>query len=200
MSQQPVSIDDIYALFQASQEDLKRSREEYDRRSADADRRSAETDRVMQKLERSVAETTRAVNALTTRWGRFVEELVEPAAVALFQSRGIAIRETHQRIKNSDKDLGMEIDILVVNGSEVVIIECKSRLSRDDVNDLLDKLPRFKQSFPRYSDCQVYGAVAGIEIDEGVDRYAYQRGLFVIKPSGDTVEISNDLRFRAVAW
>ncbi len=81
MSQQPVSIDDIYALFQASQEDLKRSREEYDRRSADADRRAAsakdEYDREMQKLQRSVAETTRAVNALTTRWGRFVEELVE---------------------------------------------------------------------------------------------------------------------------
>ena len=206
MSQQ-ITIEDIYALFRASQEDLQRSKEEYDRRAAEAAAKSAEYDRRaaeaaigMQKLERSVAETTRAVNALTTRWGRFVEELVEPAAVRLFRDRGIEVRETHQRIKNTDKALAMEIDILAVNGSEVVVIECKSRLSRDDVNDLLSKLPRFKQSFPRYSDCHVYGAVGGIEIDEGVDRYAYQRGLFVIKPSGDTVEIANDQKFSAATW
>jgi hypothetical protein len=42
--------------------------------------------------------------------------------------------------------------------------------------------------------------VAGIEINEGVDRYAYQRGLFVIRPSGDTVEIVNDKKFKAMTW
>ncbi len=32
--------------------------------------------------------------------------------------------------------------------------------------------------------------------DEGVDRYAYKQGLFVIKPSGDTVAIINDDQFQ----
>ncbi|KJR42841.1 hypothetical protein MCHI_001259 [Candidatus Magnetoovum chiemensis] len=38
--------------------------------------------------------------------------------------------------------------------------------------------------------------MAGIVIEEGVDRYAYQCGLFVISQSGDTVKILNDSKFR----
>ena len=47
---------------------------------------------------------------------------------------------------------------------------------------------------------QIYGAVAGIEIDQGVDRYAYQQGLFVIKQTGETVAIANDTTFQPAAW
>ena len=61
-------------------------------------------------------------------------------------------------------------------------------------------MERFKVSFPHYKDYRVYGAVAGIEIDEGINRYAYHKGLFVIKPSGDSVAIANDDDFKPVAW
>jgi hypothetical protein len=55
-------------------------------------------------------------------------------------------------------------------------------------------------AFPHYKNYQVYGAVAGIEIDRGVDRYAYKKGLFVIKPSGDTVAIINKDGFKPEIW
>jgi hypothetical protein len=55
-------------------------------------------------------------------------------------------------------------------------------------------------AFPAYKNYRAYGAVAGIEINQGVDRYAYQKGLFVIRPSVDTVEIVNDQKFQAMAW
>ena len=51
-----------------------------------------------------------------------------------------------------------------------------------------------------YITTQAYSAVAGIEINEGVDRYIYQKGLFVICPSGDTVKIVNDEKFKAMTW
>lgn len=215
MSQQPVTIEDIYALFRVSQEEfqeeLRISREEYDRRSAEADHRAAEadrrfaeskaqSDRSLEQLKRSVAEATRAVNALTTRWGRFVEELVEPAVVRLFQERGIDVQEKHPRVSVTRKDIAMEIDILAVDTTDVVLVECKSRLSKDDVDEFIEKLQKFKIAFPAYKNYQAYGAVAGIEINQGVDRYAYQKGLFVIRPSGETVEIVNDQKFQAKIW
>jgi hypothetical protein len=61
-------------------------------------------------------------------------------------------------------------------------------------------LARFKISFPHYQNYQVYGAVAGIEINDGIDRYAYQKGLFVIKPLGEGVAIANDENFKPVTW
>jgi Holliday junction resolvase-like predicted endonuclease len=189
----PVTIADIYALFEAS-------RAEADRRSAEADRRSAEADRRLERLESIAANTSREVAALTTRWGQFVENLVEPAVVRLFQDRGIEVQETARRMKSQRPGAAMEIDIFAVNGDVAVAVEVKSRLSRQDVDDFLARLERFRQAFPHYTDYQIHGAVAGIEIDAGVDRYAYQQGLFVIKQTGDTVAIANDTAFQPAAW
>ncbi|MFM7903634.1 MAG: DUF3782 domain-containing protein, partial [Microcystis sp.] len=130
---------------------------EADRRSAEADRRRAEADRTMEELKKQVRATTEAVNNLTTRWGRFVEEMVEPAVVQLFQERGIDVTQTMSRLKSKRPGAAMEIDILAVNGSELVAVECKSRLSKDDVDDFLDRLQRFKLAFPQFRDFQVYG-------------------------------------------
>ena len=173
---------------------------EAEQRNAEADRRSAEADRTMEELKKQVQATTEAVNNLTTRWGRFVEEMVEPAVVQLFQERGIDVTQTMSRLKSKRPGAAMEIDILAVNGSELVAVECKSRLSKDDVDDFLDRLQRFKLAFPQFRDFQVYGAVAGIEIDQGIDSYAYRRGLFVIKQSGETVKIINDVQFQPVGF
>ena len=40
------------------------------------------------------------------------------------------------------------------------------------------------------------GAVAGIVIDEGTDKYAYRQGLFVIGQTGEMVRILNDEKFK----
>jgi len=219
---QPITIEDIYKLFEKTNEKFEQSRQEYDRRAAEAkaeadrrdaeadrraaeakdeaDRRAAEADRRLAKLEKTVANTSRAVDSLTTRWGRFVEELVEPAVIGLFRRKGIDVKETYSRARVKRQGIAMEIDILAVDETEVVLVECKSRLSKDDVNEFLEKLSRFKEAFPHYKNYQAYGAVAGIEIDEGIDRYAYKQGLFVIKPSGEPVEIINDSGFEPKLW
>ena len=228
----PITIEDIYKLFQNSQEQDDRRAAEADRRAAEADRRAAEADRRiaefeslvaeskvesdrltaevarlaaereqnLAKLERTVERTSKAVDALTTRWGRFVEELVEPAVLRLFQARGIDLKEVHPRVRTKRQGVAMEIDILAVDDTELVLVECKSRLSKDDVDEFVDKLHRFKISFPHYDNYRTYGAVAGIEINEGIDRYAYRQGLFVIKPSGEGVAIINDETFQPLAY
>ena len=189
----PVTVEDIYELFRISQQ-------EADRRAAEADRRAAEADRRMEKLERTVENTNRAVNALTTRWGRFVEELVRPAVVRLFRAKGINVTRTFLRMCSESKNLPMEIDVFGVNGMSAIAVECKSRLSTDDVDQMCERLSNLKNAFPEYNNYRIFGAVAGIEVDDNVGRYAYQKGLYVIKPSGDTVEIVNDDKFQAIAW
>jgi hypothetical protein len=166
----------------------------------ESDRRAAEVERSMAELKRTVERTSKAVDSLTTPWGRFVEELVEPAVLRLFQEKGIDIKEVYPRARVKRQGIAMEIDILAVDDTELVVVECKSRLSKDDVDEFIEKLTRFKIAFPHYQNYQAYGAVAGIEINEGIDRYAYRKGLFVIKPSGDTVAIINDADFQPNTW
>ncbi|MEA5616740.1 DUF3782 domain-containing protein [Cronbergia sp. UHCC 0137] len=130
----------------------------------------------------------------------FVEQLVEPAVFRLFEERGINLTQVASRFRTYKQGLAMEIDILANNDNDVVAVECKSRLSYDDVNDFISKLQRFKLAFPQYTNFNVFGAVAGIEINDGIDAYAEKRGLYVIKPSGDSVEIINATTFQAIAW
>ena len=189
----PITIEDIYELFRVSQA-------EADRRAAEADRRAAEADRRLERLERIAANTSREVAGLTTRWGQFVENLVEPAVIRLFQERGIDVQETYRRMKSKRPGAQMEIDIFAVDGDVAVAIEVKFRLSQRDVDEFIEKLGRFRTAFPHYGDYRIFGAVAGIEIDAGCDLYAYRRGLFVIQQTGDTVAIANDPAFRPASW
>jgi hypothetical protein len=178
---------------------------EADHRLAEADRyaerEKAERDRSMAELKKTVERTSKAVDSLTTRWGRFVEELVRPAVVRMFRDRHILITHTMERVRSPlGFEFPMEIDILGVNGDSLVAVECKSRLSKDDVDEMCDHLRRFKAAFSEYRNHNVYGAVAGIEIDQGIDLYAYRKGLFVVRTNGDAVEIANDEKFQPVAW
>jgi hypothetical protein len=202
-----VLIADIYKLFEKTEAQFAESQKEAERRNAEADRRSAEADRrreeanrTMEELKKQVQETTKAVNNLTTPLCHFIEEMVEPAVVRLFLERGIDVTQTMSRLKSQRPGAAMEIDIVAVNGSELVAVECKSRLSKDDVNDFLTRLQRFKVAFPQFREFRIYGAVAGIEIDHGIDAYAYRQGLFVIKQSGETVKIVNDAQFQPVGF
>ncbi len=159
-----------------------------------------ETSRQFEKTSRELKEIGKRVDGLSSKWGRFVEGLLVPAVERLFKERGITVEKVSQRIKIHKNGDTMEIDIMVINREYVVLIEAKSTLSVENVNEHLEKLARFKSFFPEYADRKVIGAVAGIVIDEGADRYAYKSGLFVIGQSGETVKILNDKKFIPRSW
>jgi hypothetical protein len=267
----PITIEDIYKLFQRSQEEADRRFAEADRRAAEADRRAveaatrferelaesrAEFDRRMAEtnaeaatrfeqelaesraeFDRRMAETNaeaatrfeqelaesraefdrrmnqtkaendraiqamqKTVDALTSRWGRFVENLVAPAVLRLFQERGFNVQEVYQRVRSARGSRHLEIDVLVVDDDVAIVVEVKSRLTQNEIRQVLNTLNQFKTAFPHYANYQIYGAVAAIEIDKDVDTYAYNQGLFVIVQSGDSVMISNTLDFRPRTW
>ena len=81
-----------------------------------------------------------SIGRLSNRLGDFVEEAVRPSAVRLFRERGIDVHEVQQNITAKRDGEGLEIDLLVINDKDVVVIECKSNLSLDDVNDHLNSL------------------------------------------------------------
>jgi hypothetical protein len=94
----------------------------------------------------------------------------------------------------------LEIDVLVTNENHVLVVEVKSSLGVNDVKDLMEDLQQFREFFPEYAQKQLYGAVAGIEIEEGADRYAYRQGLFVLTQAGETVSILNNSDFEPKNW
>jgi hypothetical protein len=159
-----------------------------------------ETDRKFQETDRKFQDTARLVSNLGGQWGLFVENQVAPACERVFGERGIPVQMVSQRVKKRRGGDTLEIDVLVVNAGHVVVVEVKASLSVNDVREFLDDLRQFRAFFPEYADWQVHGAVAGMRIDDGADRYAYRRGLFVLAQIGDSVTLRNDDRFQPKAW
>ena len=180
------------------------SKADFDRRMAESkeefDRSKAEFDRRIAKTERIAAQANEAVNNLSSRWGRFVENLVAPAVLKLFQERGILVERTYQRMRAPRGKQNLEIDIFAVNHDVAIVIEVKSRLTQDHVRKFIHTLEVFKTVFTEYTHHQLYGAMAAIEIDGDVDKYAENQGLFIIQQSGDSVCISTDRSFVPRTW
>ena len=155
-----------------------------------------ETARLTRETDRRIRELSKEISNLTGSWGKFVEAMVEPAVVRLFRERGIEIERTFQRVKSRRDGEEMEVDILGINREWALVVEVKTTLKVEDVDDHIERLERFREFFPEYADRKVIGAVAGMRVEEGADKYAYRRGLFVLAQSGESVMILNDERFQ----
>lgn len=147
------------------------------------------------------AELDRRYGSLSERISQFTIGMVAPAMKRLFAERDSPVqRRVHRDVEAWADGKSTEFDLLVVNADYVVGVEVKSRLKVSDVKEHLARMADFKLYFPEYGPRIVYGAVAGMVIDEDAGKYAYRRGLYVVGQSGDTVTVLNDDSFRPQAW
>ena len=170
---------------------------------------SQETDRKFQETERLLREQSQAtekkLNTLerlfTSQWGKLMESLVEGDLVALLTARGIAITDTTTRLKGKLADGGnFEFDIIAHNGEELVVVEVKTTLKPQDVEDFIARLRQLKHWLPRYANNRIYGAVAWLTADAGAERMMENRGLFSIRATGQSASIQNAPTFTPRAW
>jgi hypothetical protein len=166
-----------------------------------------ETDRMFQKTQRlirkSSLKTDRKIRELTdlftNQWGKLIEALVEPGCVKLFQERGINVKQSRPRLGRPLKDSYMEIDILLKNKVDkvAVVVEVKTTLKVRDVRRFIGKFDAFLDFFPEYREYTIYGAVAGMLIEEGVSEFAYRQGLFVLGLGREGLaRMLNDKKFK----
>ncbi len=146
-------------------------------------------------LTKDTVNLKKEVRGITGSMGRFAENMVEPSAIRLFAKHGIELQHVSQRVRGRNR-WDLEIDVLGVGATVVMPIEVKFTLEVADVKEFLSNLTRFFKVFPLYEGLKLHAAVAGMNIVENADRFAYQQGLFVIAQSGDGVEILNDERFK----
>ncbi len=201
------TADDVWKLLAElveAQKETERCFQETERRFQETERRFQETERILKeqslKTDRQITRVSQEIGNLGGKWGRFVENMVAPACETLFLNRQIPVHQVSQRVRKRLDGKTLEIDVLVTNENHVLVVEVKSSLSVDDVKELIKNLTEFRQFFPEYNHKQLYGAVAGIEIEEGADKYAYRQGLFVLAQRGENVAILNDTEFQPKTW
>jgi len=156
-----------------------------------------ETDLKFKQTDKKIKELTAL---FTSQWGKLVESLVEGDLIKLLTARGIKVESTIQRRKGHREGQNFEFDLIAINGEELVIVEVKTTLRPQDVNDFHEKLWKAKFFMPEYKNMKVYGAVAFITSEGASDRMAEKLGFFVIKATGSSSAIVNNFDFKPKAF
>lgn len=192
----------VWKMFEESNKEWNKKFEESNKKwEKERKEREIAREKERKEIDKRFEETRNNVNKMTgiftSQWGKLMEAIVEPACLKLFKERNIDVTHTYRNIDIEKGDLQTEFDIILANGSEVVIVEVKTDMKIEEVNYFIEKMSRIKEYFPHYEDKNVYGAVAGIRYSENSDKYAYRKGLFVIKNSGEgMLTIANNKQFK----
>ena len=202
----PQEIWEILREISAVQQETARRMQETDRCMQETDRRMQETDRQMQETDRRLQATdeliTRQTRAADRRigeldklfngqWGKLIESLVEGDLVRLLQRRGIAVQHTITNPRQNYGERRWELDIVAVNGEEVVVVEVKTTLRVPDIDRFIWRLKEFSELMPEYASRRIYGAVAYLKAYQESDVRAERLGLFVIRATGSSASITN---------
>ncbi len=196
------SFEEIRAILKENALARKKHDKKHDKEIQEIRKIQMETAQQMQETDRIVKNLTKDTKKLkhlfTNGWGALVESLVSGCLVRILRERNIEVTNilTNQPSYSDPSHKHCEVDIIARNGRELVVTEVKSNLEVRDVDHFLKTLSKFFLFFPEYKDKNLYGAVAYLKAQYGVDSYATKKGLFVIKAIGDSACITNDKNFR----
>lgn len=174
--------------------------ERTDRQMEETDRQIKETARQMRETDRKMQETMTQLGQLGNRLGEFVEYTVKPGVLRLFRERGMDVGQVYPNLYAESDGMAAEVDLLVKDKDICIVVEAKSRLSVEDVDEHTDRMSKFKRLFDEYADRRAFGALAAIVLPDDVARYAYRQGFFVITAKGEDLVILNDENFVPAEW
>lgn len=150
--------------------------------------------KVSKELDKRFAQTNKQIADLGDTLGRFAEEQVRADLINKFDNWGIPVHSitNHFTQRYNNNEYAYEVDILIYNSKYVVAIEVKNTLKKDHVDEHIERMKKMQEfPLPDTRGKILLAGVAGMIVGDGVDKYAENKVLFVLKPSGDTVKIVN---------
>ncbi len=194
----------IWAMFAETREMF----QETDRKFQETDRQFEKTrkerEAASRETDRKIKQVSDMVGKLGNRWGDFLEGLIEPGIYELFAEYGIIVHNKYSNVREFKDDKPFyEIDLLVFDDKYVILVEMKSRLTIEHIEEHITRLEKFQQYPPKNFNLKgkiALGAIAGISVEAEVVELAQQNGLFILVQKSNLVEIVNPKEFTPKEW
>jgi hypothetical protein len=151
-----------------------------------------ETKDIMRDLQKTVKQVTKQLGELGNKFGTFAEGMALPAMERVLRKR-FGATHVGPRAKAYQNGSQLEIDVLgYANGTvnTAVVVEIKSHLRDEHVDQLLETLARFPHYFPDHANKRLYGILAGVHAPESICKLAMKKGLFVARITEDNFELA----------
>jgi hypothetical protein len=148
-----------------------------------------ETHLAHQETEKTL---NKAIGGLSNTMGSLIEHIMTPGLPRKFRQFGFSFdRITTVKWADGKGNIYTEIDGLLENGGQAMVVEVKTTLRRDDIDDHLERMDRVRKYADDHGDKREFlGAMAAAIIDKDTREYALSKGFFVIEPLGEDVKIT----------
>ena len=171
----------------------------------------AETRKTVEELSKTVAETTKGVDKMYKSICGVKEELGGISAsngmvaeeyfyntlneTLTFGGYHFDFADRHLKRKRTDKNgkrVEAEYDVLMGNDLAACIMEVKYRARIKNIDELIEKVDKFRIHFPAYANHKIILAIGALSFDEGVEDAAKERGIGIMKQDGDAVVVYDE--------
>jgi hypothetical protein len=189
-----------------TQHQMKETQRQMAESSAKTDQRlnlfSQRMEELSNELDETVQELRRKWGELSNRLGTLAEDFVSPSVSRILRTvvdcpedkismAAVRVRRHH----TVDYSRTREFDVVAVCGDYVLINETKSKLNAEDIKHFVTLMAEARDFFPEYEGHHFIGAIAALQMDESVARYAEKQGLIVLGLSDGLMEVMNDPQF-----
>jgi hypothetical protein len=224
MSLENPTLDDVWKLFQETDRQIKetdrqmketdqkldklikdseisRKEAEMSRKEAEMSRKEAEMSR--KEIDKALKELGKQIGGVAEKWGSFTEGLALPSMTKILtQQFGMTHINPSVRVKDKQGN-EHEFDVLAYANGDVntaIIVEVKSHLRDEGIEQILNQLKRFPVLFPELADKKLYGILAAVDANQFLQQQVLKKGLYFAKIHDDQFYLDVPKNFQPVCF
>ena len=175
--------------FRETDRRMVKSREETDRRIVKS----------QERVEKELKELKRQIGGLGNKFGSFTEGLALPSMEKILRQR-FHMENISPRVRVKRNGRWLEIDVLAYANQKIhaaYVVEIKSHLREDGIQQVLATLHNFPEFFPEHVDKDLYGIIASVDVSEPMRERVWNEGLYLAHIQDDHFELQEIEGFHA---
>jgi len=165
----------------------------------ETDKQLKETDKQLKKTDKQLKELGQQIGGLGRKFGSFTEGMAFPSMKRILRERfGMNIIAPNVQVRKNGKSL--ELDVFAYSNGErkaAYIVEVKSHLKEEGLQQMLDILNDFPEFFADHADKQLYGILAAVNIPDNMRIKVLKSGIYLANIHDEHFELQVPEDFKA---
>jgi hypothetical protein len=137
-----------------------------------------------QETNKQIRELKKQIGGIANKFGSFTEGLALPSMTKILSEKfGMTTINPSVRVRNA-QGLEQEIDVLAYANGDIntaFIVEVKSHLREEGIEQLLKQLRDFPVLFPELASKKLYGILAAVDANSQLQQRVLAEGLYFAK-------------------
>lgn len=173
--------------------ELSKSQKEYAITQEELKKSQIETSKLIKEIGKQIG-------GIGNKFGSFTEGLAHPSVTKVLRQK-FKVENVMNNFKNSSK--GLEIDVLGYSNSdvnEVYIVEIKSQLKDEHIEQLLKTMKKFRDVFPEHKNKKIYGILATVTSNDELKERLNKLGIYHATSGENLFKIDSPKHFKPKAY